>query len=66
MSNSPIRKLAVDDVAMNLTLISELLGSAGFVVDTALTASEGLAFAHKNYYALLLLDILAGDLIPLI
>lgn len=61
MSNSPIRILAVDDVAMNLTLISELLGSAGFVVDIALTASEGLAFAHKNYYALLLLDIQLPD-----
>ena len=61
MSNSPIQILAVDDVAMNLTLLSELLGAAGFVVDTALTAREGLALAHKNQYALLLLDIQLPD-----
>ncbi len=61
MSNSPIRILAVDDVAMNLTLLSELLSAAGFEVDTALSAREGLALAHKNYYALLLLDIQLPD-----
>ena len=61
MSNSPIRILAVDDVPMNLTLLSELLGAAGFVVDTALTASDGLAQARKNRYALLLFDIQLPD-----
>lgn len=61
MSNSPIRILAVDDVAMNLTLLSELLSAAGFEVDTALSAREGLALAHKNRYALLLLDIQLPD-----
>ena len=61
MSNSPIRILAVDDVAMNLTLLSELLGAQGFVVDTALTAAEGFALACENRYALLLLDIQLPD-----
>ena len=61
MSNSPIRILAVDDVAMNLTLLSELLGAEGFVVDTALTAGEGFALACDNRYALLLLDIQLPD-----
>ena len=61
MSKSPIRLLAVDDVAMNLTLLSELLGAAGFVVDTALTASAGLALASENSYALLLFDIQLPD-----
>ena len=61
MSNSPIRLLAVDDVAMNLTMLSELLGSAGFALDTAATASAGLALACKNRYALLLLDIQLPD-----
>ena len=61
MSTSPIRLLAVDDVAMNLTLLTELLGAAGYVVDTALTAGAGLALASKNHYALLLLDIQLPD-----
>jgi len=61
MSNSPIRILAVDDVAMNLTLLSELLGAEGFMVDTAMTASEGFALACKNRYALLLFDIQLPD-----
>ena len=61
MSNSPIRLLAVDDVAMNLIMLSELLGAAGFVVDTATTAREGLALARENMYALLLLDIQLPD-----
>ena len=61
MSNSPIRLLAVDDVAMNLIMLSELLGAAGFVVDTAMTAREGLALASENKYALLLLDIQLPD-----
>ncbi len=61
MSNSPIRLLAVDDVAMNLTMLSELLGSAGFALDTASTAGAGLALACKNRYALLLLDIQLPD-----
>ncbi len=61
MSNSPIRILAVDDVAMNLTLLSELLGSQGFVVDTALTAGEGFALACDHRYALLLFDIQLPD-----
>lgn len=61
MSNSPTRILAVDDVAMNLTLLSELLGAEGFVVDTALTAGEGFALACDNRYALLLFDIQLPD-----
>ena len=61
MSTRPIRLLAVDDVAMNLTMLTELLAAAGFVVDTALTAGAGLALASKNYYALLLLDIQLPD-----
>ncbi len=61
MSNSPIRILAVDDVAMNLTMLSELLGTAGFSVDTAMTAREGLALACENRYAVLLFDIQLPD-----
>ena len=61
MSNSPIRLLAVDDVAMNLTMLSELLGAAGFLVDTASTASAGFALACQNRYALLLFDIQLPD-----
>lgn len=61
MSTSPIRLLAVDDVTMNLTMLTELLGAAGYVVDTALTAGAGLALASKNHYALLLLDIQLPD-----
>ncbi len=61
MSNSPIRLLAVDDVAMNLTMLSELLGAAGFIVDTASTAGAGFTLACQNRYALLLFDIQLPD-----
>ncbi len=61
MTTSPIRLLAVDDVPMNLTLLSELLGAAGFAIDTALTASAGLALGRVNRYALLLFDIQLPD-----
>ncbi len=61
MSNSPIHILAVDDVAMNLTMLSELLGAAGFSVDTASTASDGFTLACKNRYTLCLFDIQLPD-----
>lgn len=61
MSDSTIRLLAVDDVAMNLTVLSELLSTAGYTVDCALTAREGLALAREHHYPLMLLDIQLPD-----
>ncbi len=58
---APTRLLAVDDVAMNLTLLSDVLTAAGFTLDTAASATEGLRLARLKSYALLLFDIQLPD-----
>jgi CheY-like chemotaxis protein len=59
------RMLAVDDLAMNVLLLEELLAPKllawQIVLDTAGTASEGLKLASERSYCLLLLDLHLPD-----
>jgi two-component system, NarL family, sensor histidine kinase BarA len=60
-TRATLRLLAVDDVVMNLTLLGDVVALAGFALDTAASAAEGLRLAQLNRYALLLLDIQLPD-----
>lgn len=49
--------LVVEDNPMNMELTTDVLEAAGFVVQQAFTAEEGLAQARKEPPALILMDV---------
>ena len=55
------RILVIDDDATLQRRIGKLLAVAGYVVDSALTASAGLLAAHANVPALIVLAIMLPD-----
>ena len=50
------RILAVDDTAMNLTVIEGLLAKTKIHIDTALSGAESLGMTLKNHYDLIFMD----------
>jgi two-component system, chemotaxis family, sensor kinase CheA len=49
--------LVIDDSLTTRMLEQSILESAGYAVDTALSAEEGLELARRNRYALILVDV---------
>lgn len=56
------RVLIVDDEADFLDSISERLRNRGFLVDTALSGSEGLQMVKGNIYDAIVLDLMMPDM----
>jgi DNA-binding response OmpR family regulator len=59
------RLLLVDDAASVLNVFREVLGHAGFEVDTARTATEAVAQLTTRAYAVIVADCVLSDLAPL-
>lgn len=57
MSDQPIRALIVDDLHLNLKLLSTLLRANKFVVSTTTSAEEAKTSLASGAFELLLLDI---------
>jgi DNA-binding response OmpR family regulator len=54
--------LAVDDDPQILTLLTHILGRAGYTVETAGTGASGLEMAVTRPYELIILDVMLPDL----
>lgn len=57
-----LRVLVVEDVAMNLELLSEVLETAGHIVYSAETATAGIALARALVPDVVLMDIRLPDM----
>ncbi len=53
----PLRVLVVDDNALNLELVTDLLEVAGFTVHSATTAEEGIQLARSLNPDVILMDV---------
>ena len=56
------RILVVDDIRMNLTVITKLLKRTGIVVDTALSGAEAVKMASENEYDIIFIDHLMPEM----
>ena len=56
-----IKILLVEDDEFASEMISEYLGENGFSVDTAFTATDGVAYAKNTHYNIMILDINLPD-----
>ena len=57
-----VKLLVVDDITMNLKVISNLLSKSGAEVTCASSGAEMLELVQKNYYDLILLDHMMPDM----
>ena len=57
MTDAPVRVLVVDDLALNLKLLSAILTANHFAVDTATSAEAALDILATTSYELVLLDL---------
>jgi CheY-like chemotaxis protein len=57
MSEQPLRTLIVDDLPLNLKLLTTLLRAHKFAVSTAMSAEEAKTLLASEKFELLLLDI---------
>ena len=60
--NAAPNVLVVEDDAGDRTLLTEILASAGYVVDTARTGAEGAARARERHFDVVVLDLILPDL----
>ena len=54
--------LAVDDIPMNLLLISKILSRLNITISTATNGREALEFIEKNKPSLVLLDLMMPEI----
>lgn len=57
MTDEPVRVLIVDDLALNLKLLSAILGANHFAVETATSAEAALDILATTGFPLVLLDL---------